>query len=278
MIGLHVWQEIRVFFGLAAVFAVLPWVLARKEGTGSSWLLWTLRTVLFAEVAGLVLGRERLCLPGAMCSALLLFVGGALLVEGFDRPVAWRTGLISIFRSAPWLLTLSAPLLLSQLSDLVRRTIKRLPCRGLWVAAAAFVCLYPLQHVRFINGHSYERVLSLDVLTWGEAWKPDGSVAFLAPAMFLSGEDGAAMIRFANPLLIAMLVATAGFAVWELTGSRWGAFTSAATLFGAALFSRGGGELGSGAIAAIPWLLAIVLLNRYSWDAGFAAALALMIE
>ena len=277
MILVHLLQELRVFAAIAAVFGGLPWFLAKADPRRASWLVWSVRTVLFAETIGLALGRWRLCLPGAVISGLFLFAAGNPLLIGSGRISDWRTRLGSVLRMANPAKTLYKFEVGSKAGNFVA-FLGRRRYRKVWIAALAFVVISPLRHVRFIDGRTYSRAVSLHVLSLGQEWTPDGSVAFLSPIPVISGEDAAAVIRCSNPVLIIALTAASWFTVWEWTFSAWGALAVGASAFVIAAFLRGGAELGSGGTAAIAWLVAIALLRRRSWDAAGAAALALMIE
>ena len=279
-------DELRFVFAVTILFAGFPWLLAQTERTPLSRCIWTMRTVLFAEVASIALGTRRLLLPGAFFAALALFLLISLWLtgrlRGFSLQRRFQGAMRLLFNAAE---NSGACIRRRILKYVVLRTRIFLTWRPsrrelpfLWMAIIGFSVLYPLHQTRFLSSVSYSRVLSLQVLTHAQAWTPDGSVSFLAPIVFLSGDDAATVIRIANPMFIAALAAAAWFAIWELTASATGASLLAIAIFGIAVFPRIGGELEAGGIASIAWLVAIGLLNRSLKDAANAAALALLIQ
>ena len=255
---------LRVTLAFLVVFAAVP-RMAGKNGQEA-----LVRACLLAAMASLLLGSAGLCLPGITAAAygvFLLTVSGLVrrlgdlrrllqrLLEFVEQPKStwlrlrsgmnWRPAIPAEFRAVGLVVVLVA------------------------LAASA----YPLQHMRFLDNEAYARALSLQKLTLGQPWRPDGSVAFLAPVVFLSGCDGATVVRFAGPLMAAGLALAAFAAVFRLARSVPAGLSGAALAAGCAAFADAGHWQ-----AAIFWLLAVLLWKVSRLDALGAAALALLVD
>jgi hypothetical protein len=215
---------VRVSVAFLIVFGAVPYLFVRiapGDRNMLSFCATIVRTSLFGSIAAVVLGSMQICLPGSMLMAyfvlfaLLLWMGGRF--EPWRRPQAGAALLHRLLicienrRSTP---THFRPAVHSRGGHVVRE-----PAFVFFMAIAVAALSHSLHHVRFLNDESYARALSLQKLALGQDWLLDGSVAFLAPLVFLSSLDGATVVRFSGPLFIAVL-ALAGFAaIARVTGS-----------------------------------------------------------
>jgi len=275
---------VRVTFAFLVVFGAVPCLVARispGDRNLMSFCALAVRTSLFAAIAALGLGSMRICLPGSMLAGYLFLFLMLLWMAGSLEPLRqpqWRAALlhkILVFNENGY----GTPRRLSAASgDRLRHwRIVREPAFLLSMFIAVAALSHSLQYVRFLNDQSYSRALSLQKLALGQPWTPDGSVAFLAPVVFLSSLDGATVVRFSGPLFMAVL-ALAGFAaVRGATGSSPVGLAAAAGLIILTAFSHSA-ELQAGGIALIFWLTGFSLWARYRWDALWSVALAMLIE
>jgi len=209
------------------------------------------RAGLFTEVTTLVLGSVRLCLPGSLAAAYVLFL----------FTLTYRSGTLQRFRNRHWLLARLHNLIVFadrlpsaawHFEPIRMRYVSwrrrfdpealapfRSICRFSAVVALA-ACFYPLYDARFLHAGSYSRALTLQKLALGQASAPDGSAALLAPVMFLSGCDGATVVRFAAPLFAPVFALTAFIALYRFTGSSPAGLAGAGLVAGFAAFADAG--------------------------------------
>jgi hypothetical protein len=245
------------------------------------------RASLFADVTALLLGSVRLCLPGSVAAAYMLFLFTLLFRSGIFRPV----------RNPQWLRArLHSLVVLADRLPAARWRFESLRLRaanGVRIGAAiparlryislfsAFValaaCFYPLDDMRLLNADTYSRALALQQVTLGQPAPLDGSVSLLAPVVFLSACDGATVVRFAGPFFAAILAATAFLAVFRITASSPAGLTAAGLVTGLAAFLNAG-QLQAGGMSAIFWLLGVLLWRASRMDAIWSVALALLID
>ena len=275
---------LRVSFAFLVVFGAVPCLVARiwpGDQNLLSFCAIAVRTSLFAAVAALLLGSMRICLPGSMLAAYLVLFLMLLWLAGSLEPLRqpqWRAALLHklvVFienrHGAPRRFNIAS-------SDRFRHwRVVREPAFlfSMFVAVAALS--HSLQYVRFLNDQSYSRALSLQKLALGQPWTSDGSVAFLAPVVFLSSLDGATVVRFSGPLFMAVLALTGFAAIRGATGSSPVGLAAAAVLVTLTVFSHSA-ELQAGGMALIFWLIGFSLWARYRWDALWSVALAMLIE
>jgi hypothetical protein len=275
-------DAIRVTGALVLVFGAVPWWVIRPKHSPLGYCVVMVRMALFVEMSALVLGAMHLCLPGAMAGTFLLFcllygrVAGRPMVYArraywtvqiprivsfFDAPHAW-------FREwkANW-----APRLGTSWSMTSKGILL------IFAAAALAAFWHPLQYSSFLSAGTYSRVLSLQMLTLGQPVTLDGSVAWLAPVVFLSGLDAASVVRFSAPLLVLMLAAASSAATYHFGKSPMASIVAGGLTFAVAVSPLMNGELGAGAIGAIFWLLALALTKSSAWDVAWAIGVALLI-
>jgi hypothetical protein len=319
---------LRVSLGFLVIFGVAPWLVAlnsppeargrnqegrllarapqgiqfvsegRPQGSGyyhglpddelMAYCAAFVRASLFTGVATLVLGSVRLCLPGSLAAAYVVFL----------FTLMYRSGALRRFRDRHWLLgrlhTLIVfadrlpseswhlrPIRIRYVSwrrrfDLTALAPFRSICLFSWLVALA-ACFYPLHDARFLHGGSYSRALALQKLALGQPSVPDGSAALLAPVMFLSGCDGATVVRFAGPLFAAVFVLTAFIVVYRLTGSSRAGLAGAGLAAGFAAFADAG-QLQADGLASIFLLLGVLLWKASRLDAMGSFAVALLID
>jgi hypothetical protein len=271
-------EFVRVALAFGGLYLALPYLLRRVAGTVrlSDLAAASVTTLVFAEAAVLVLAQFRLCLPGSLAAVwlvylsamLLLSPGGTRLWECFSWHRLVESALIRLENPAGkpagieakrWRLGMS-----SSLDSALLVLVIGVLLGALW---------FPLANLRFLSVSNYSRALSLELLTRGQAWPPDSSVAFLAPVVFLSGLDATSVIRYAGPLVAALLVLSCGFCAWRLSGSRTGALGACGVAaFTLDLVTHPAAREFSGAEAsAVLWLLAFAFaadsLNRSFWSA-----------
>jgi hypothetical protein len=94
----------------------------------------------------------------------------------------------------------------------------------------------PFQQMHFDHPDTYTRTVSLASLTQGQSWTANGSVAFLAPLVSISGLNAISVIRFTGPILATVFALLMALCVWRVWHSRVAAIT-ALLLFAWFLFS-----------------------------------------
>ena len=291
MISADVVNLFRVSVGFLVVFGALPCLVAlnsRREHVLVGHCAAFMRTTLFTEIVTLVLGSMRLCLPGSVGAAYVLFL----------LALMFRSGTLRNLGNSHWLRAqLHKLILLADGRASVGQHLQSLRIRcvswrrrfdrtavapfgsicwfAVFVALAA--CFYPLHNVRFLHGESYSRTLALQKLSLGESSPQDSSVALLAPVVFLSGCEGATVVRFAGPLFAALLALTASVVLFQLTGSSAIGMAGAGLIAGFGAFADGG-QLQADGIASIFVLLSILLWRASRLDAVWSMAAGLLID
>jgi len=280
---------VRVCLGFLVVFGVVPLIVSRLWRSKRNVVTLCaigVRTTLFAQIAGLVLGSIGICLPGSMlaCYGLLFLtlLWSLEFLQPLREPEWWSARLhkvILLIERTPS----PRPLQIAGRNhprhstfDVVLRLIRQ-PAFLFSVLVTIAALSHSLRYARFLNDENYLRALSLQKLTLGQPWTPDGSVAFLAPVVFLSSLDGAAVIRFSGPLFMGLLAFAAFTVIRRLTGHSQAGLAAAAIVVALTALSQNG-EMRAGAVALIFWLLGIALWQSHRWDAIWSGALALLIE
>jgi hypothetical protein len=271
----------RVLVIFSLVFGVLPYFAARKgaeerlQGIVSSLV----RAVLFAQVAGIVLGSAQICLTGSMAAAYLLFLASTLLLSGhagtamrYSFWAGWFHGLLTFLEQKRWQPDLG------NLAELEWRRLRHVGLVLLLICVAIGAIWYPISNDRFQEIGSYSRALSLSILTSGQSWQVDGSTAFLAPVVFFSGLPAVTVIRHSNVLLALLLAIAAGYFVFRRTGRAGSAALAIAAAALAVQAGRGAPELAAAEIALIFWFFGLGNTKRPLWNLYFAIALALLIS
>jgi hypothetical protein len=263
---------VRVLAGWLILFGLAPLAI-RRAGLGwpERLAVGFLESAFVVQVAVMILGDWRLCNPGTVFAVYL----GWLVMRAADREAlrrmwgggAWRYRL-------SWLWTA-----LDRRSGLTWRW--RFPPemareQAIWLAAGAALALglrFPLFNVRFLTEGSYERALSLQTLVYNTGWERDGSVALLAPLVFLTGVDAASVVRWSGPILSTLLALAAAYCAWICSHSRTVAVGAIALATAWVWWSSRGtwNEPGEVEIASLFWLLALAFLRggmRWSLAAG----------
>jgi hypothetical protein len=274
---------LRVMGAFALVFIVAPYFARRRRGD-DPWLCLAeclAGTVLFAEITGLVLGRFGFCLFGSVTVAYVGFIAFLFLASGKGRLRAaqqwWRRRWYRLLnRLERGQRSTHRP---AAVQD---RRLFSMPLRRAMLVVVLGTCVtaawYPLANVRFQDIESYSRALSLEILVRGQAWEPDGTVAFLTPVLFVSGLHGDTVVRYSNVALVLVLVLAAGYAVSRHTRSETAAVVAMCMVALIVLGERGTPEMSSAEMAAIFWLLALAFLGRSRWYCSMSAALGLLIS
>jgi hypothetical protein len=283
-------EMFRVTMGFLVVFGVVPWLVIlnspRKDGLIAHCAAF-MQASLFAEITSLALGSMHLCLPGSLAAAYTLFLFSLMFRSGRLPPFwdpNWLSGqlhhlvvFVDRLPSALWCFEFKGA---SHGNWRKRIDSAALGCfKNTWLFPASVALLasfYPLHNVRLLTADTYSRALSLERLTFGQPSALDGSVTLLAPVVFLSGCDGATVVRFTAPLFAALLALTAFAVVFRLTESRLAGSTSAALVAALAAFLDAG-QLSASGLASIFWLLGVVLWRASRLDAMWSVALALLI-
>ena len=282
---LQVWIDlIRVVLAMGLLYVLLP-LLAVKAGDkwrgpwGALIVPSTLRTVLVFEFACILLGTWRLCFPGIVLSIYTLWLGTTVMLASRRRWVydgsAWKSGYGKFWQ---WVdrrgdagNMLDRVIFVPQTAVLLGLILTGASAQFLW---------YPLTNYRFLGIQTYARVISLQTLVAGNAWNADGSVAFLAPVVFLSGLDAATVIRLSAPVFFALLMGAVAWCAFQYSHALW-CSTFAAGIFW--LYTRNFGidsvgEPAGAEISAFFLVLAAASIRRSPGYAACAAVLAWLIE
>lgn len=280
---------VRVLAVFLALFVAVPFGLAMTVPRANRLVALCRGLVgacLFAEAVSLLLGGIQLCLPGSTLAAYVAC--GVLLPLATGRgcqlyqPQWW---LAQVHRGLEFAGDFSLPRFLPSLRERVqqfRQSMRR--DASTWirpilfgVAMAIAASGSSMTKLAFLHAENYSRALNLQQLTLGQKWGADGSVALLAPVVFLSGVDGAAVIRYTNFLFVAAL-ALAVFAVVSHVSRSSAVATTATGLASLSVCLFSAGEPAAGCIAAIFWLLPVILWGPALRAALFSVALALLIQ
>lgn len=282
---MQVWTDlIRIVLAMSLLYGLLP-VLAVKAGDkwGGHWSTLlvpaTLRTALLIEVAVIVLGNSRICFPGITFSIYAVWLGVTVMFASrrrwvYDRK-AWEWGYGAVWRwierhGNPWKM-FAGVISVSQTALLLGLVLIGGAVQFLW---------YPMNNYRLLGIQTYARVFSLQTLVAGNDWYADGSIALLAPVVFLSGLDAATVIRLSAPIFYVLLMGAVAWCAFEYSRALW------CSIFAAGIFwmytrvigLESVGELGSAEIGAVFLVLAAALMCRSPGYAACAAVLAWMVE
>ena len=290
MIPADLFDAFRVSMGFLVVFGVVPWLMIlnslRKDGLMAHCAAFV-QASLFAEVTSLVLGSMHLCLPGSFAAAYALFLFTLMFRSGTLPPFwnpQWLSGqlhhLVVFVDRLPSTLWCLQSIGSNHVNWRKRIDSAAITCSQNIFLFPAFVALvaslYPLHNVRLLTADTYSRALALEKLTFGQPSALDGSVTLLAPVVFLSGCDGATVVRFTAPLFAALLTLTAFAVVFRLTESSPAGLTSAALVAALEAFVNAG-QLQAG-LASMFWLLSVVLWRASRLDAIWSVGLGLLID
>jgi hypothetical protein len=277
-------ELLRISFAFCCVFLLVPAFAEAKNSRRYAWdsaagaLQLFVHASLAVEVVCLLLGRLGLCLPGVVVSLC-----GVLVLQGMSRRSAYSG------RNSLW------PLVLLFFEDVeaakcqVKRTFRKKIGQvcggklGILVAlysSLVFLCArYALTHVHFAYAQTYNRAISLGVLSQGQSWQVDSSVALLAPLAFFSGMDVASVLRFSGPIFTAAFILILSVFVFRV----WGSITSAvgaAVLFAAVLSLAPATivEFTPALASNVYWIAAAALWPISRRDSVFAILLAAMLS
>ncbi len=287
MNNLNLLECVRLLAVFAIVYLFVPWLVARR-GSGPGWPIELAsaftRVCFFFQALVMLLGVWKLSLPGTVVTSYILWIAGSFAffhrgrLRAADRPFerAFLVALESAEKARP------GPIRLR-----LRQSVGSLsfsPFQALFLMLILSLLLqrswYPLHNFRMPEMDGYSRALSLQVLTHGHEWKPDGSVALLVPLVFFSGLTGSSVIRFAEPLFSTALVLAIGLCAFRLSRSAWGACLACglASLLPTLLGARYPHEIARAEMASLFVLLALVLCRESRRLAASAAVTALTIQ
>lgn len=285
-----IFEFVRVLFAFSIVFFAVP-LLAEGNGiwrrdsarkTPEEWMMTALgafvRASFAAEIACLVLGQLRLCLPGVIISACLVLAVRGVFARQPTHAGASDDGWRDLWRRLLMFLEKERS---ARTRFHFRNLYLCLPalswkCKLILCSIALLLIVeirIPLQQARFDQSESYLRTISLAALTGGQPWKPDGSVAFLAPLISFSGLHAASVIRFTGPILATVFFLLIVLCLWRVWRS-WMAAIVALAFFVWLSFSsiNTNWELLPGSIASI-YGVAAGAIWQHSWKHGVLAAL-----
>ena len=233
---------------------------------------------LAIEVVCLLLGRLGLCLPGVIVSLCVVAALQGVLRRNADggRNSLWPLVLLFLEdREAAKRQVMSA--LKGRLALL--RTPKLYVMTALGSGLVLLCARFALTHFHFAYPETYNRAISLGVLSQGRPWQVDGSVALLAPISFISGMDAATILRFSGPIFTAIFILILSFClfrVWGIVASAVGA----AALFSTVLLLAPATivEFTPALASSIYWIAAAALWPVSRRDSAFAILLAIMIS
>ncbi len=275
-------MEILNLFRVAVLFGLVFWVLPLfASRLGDKWKSdWQqlsgivfIRTALFFQIAVVVLGHWRLCLPGIMAA---LYIGWLFINAGLSYRFRW------MYHASEWKARWAGVLgrLEVQPKERQARSCYLSPQTAMAVILIAFICLktasFPIANLRFLTQDSYNRALSIETLLQGHSWSYEGSVPLLMPVAFWSGLDAATVIRLTGPvLLLALLLAS--WRCLQVFGGSWRSAFFSISLFW--LTSRWfqlmpGEENAKQDLAALFLLMAIAQVRS---SVGYAACSLLLV-
>lgn len=276
---MNAWIEfLRVAGAAALLFAIGPYLAAR----GNVVHLF-IRSVFFFELIGLILGSWRMAHPGIFAFITIVWLAAQTI---FSRPHDWLyEGGVSpqgMLRLMTWIEERQWRRHWHRWSTWLQaiRIGPGVLLLGLMMVTALLGWLrFPLNNLRFFEGESYWRAISLQSMLLGQSWTPDGSVAFLAAVAHLAGVDGSAVIRWIGPLVTSGMVAAVAYGAWIWTG-RMAPSWFAAALY---LFYRGwiapetSANSGKEELAALFWVIAAGVFRRSAIHAFASAGIAFMV-
>ena len=268
---------VRCEAALLTAFIVAPMLAfygRPRYWTFDGWAVIFVRTVLFSAVSSLLAGSVRLALPGVIAPVYMAYL----------LTLAWRAGFVTPIANARWRRSVLARVLTridSPRCGSFTRSTSIAPesqwdnsLRALLLLASilsVLASIHALGNWRFFISADYSRALSLQGLSLGQPWQPDGTVSYLAPVAVFSGLDGVTVVRFSACAWPGIAALAAGYLAWRLTHSL--SPTLAAAAAASAAFQIAGIEP---SLAAAMWLLAIGLWQHSRTDAVWAATTAVL--
>ncbi|MGI8960329.1 MAG: hypothetical protein ACR2IV_11330 [Bryobacteraceae bacterium] len=290
-----VFEFTRVLAAFLLVFLAVPLIGNgqmgwRRQSPGRKPALWIavvlrafVRASFAAEVACLLLGRATLCLPGLMLSGCLVCLMRGLWIANKRRSDLIGDGSRTFWQA--WVAFRKgkrSPEARLRIGTVLSKFKSLSPASKLFLACIALVLLIearvPLQQLHFDHADTYTRTVSLAALTQGQAWKVNGSVAFLAPLVSISGLNAISVIRFTGPILASVFALLIALCMWRVWHS-WVAALTALLLF--VWFSlspaKTNWELLPGSIAIIYAVAAGAIWPHSRKDGLMAAATGFMI-
>jgi hypothetical protein len=259
---------------------------AREQSVKSEWPHHLagafVRVSLFFEITVIMLGMMQLCLPG------MLAIGYAAWLV---LCLVWSyKGSLQNIRLLPGIVFLKLLCHLETGKTVWLDPAKQLRSRRVSMGVLFFGLLmltillhrasYPLQNLRFTRMDTYSRVLSLQTLTHGHQWEPDGSVALFAPLVFFSGVDAPSAVRAGGAIFGMLLALSCAYAAFRFTGNGWAAYLALglAGILPVYVADLHRVESGPSELAAVFWLLAVALLGVSLRSAACAAVTAVLIR
>lgn len=280
----------RVFLAFGIIFFLLPWLSClwcrRQEhaaGVDVDRLVGAFVSAsLFLQLSGLALGWLRLCLPGATVAAYLVWAAAAVLWRCRARLTSPSLGLqAGVLRLIRWLGTGER---WRHFASFWKVRLARPP--GSWMALLVLATLlqrlsYPLNNMHFRSAEAYQRAISLQMLTHGDSWELDGSVALLPLVVFLSGAGAVEVLRFSGPLFGTLLVAAVGWSVLRWTRQEATALLAAGSVALYPLLRQGGPPAGETSAASTALLYAVLAVGMLRVSRRLALAslvVALLVD
>gem|GEM_PF-2733946 len=273
----------RISLVFCCVFVFLPAcaeanaLRPHSSNSGARALRLFVHASLAIEVACLLLGRLGLCLPGVVVSLCVAVALQGVLRRNADggRSSLWPLVLLFLEdRQAAKGQVMSALKGRLALLRLPKVYVMIALCSGLVLLCAR----YALTHFHFAYAETYNRAISLGVLSQGQPWQVDSSVALLAPISFISGMDAASILRFSGPIFTAIFILILSFCllrVWGIVASAVGAAVFSAVLLLAPATIV---EFTPALASSIYWIAAAALWPVSRRDSALAILLALMIS
>ena len=233
--------------------------------------------------ACLILGQVTLCLPGLIFSGCLIcLLRGAWIankrrsgLSGEGSRTLWQAWLPVRKAKRPAEARSRSANLLSAFMNLSLTSKLFLGCIALVLLLETRV---PMQQMHFDHADTYTRTVSLAALTQGQAWQANGSVAFLAPLVSISGLNAVSVIRFTGPILATVFAVLMALCVWRVWHSRVAAVAALVLFVWFSLSpAKTNWELLPISIAMVYAIAAGVIWPNSRKDGLMAAATAFMI-
>lgn len=281
---------LRVCIAVLVVYGAVPAACAAAKSSEEALTQGCVKFVrasLYAAVIAHLLSAFGLLLPGGMLAgylllSLLFILRSPVLpaVVSFSRLGALAHHVLRIAEDPRRLLRF--PQLRSSWVLSCRRAARQERWQSLGLAflfavvTVAAATNMAVLDSRFLCADSYHRSLELQMMRADRAHYPVSTTALLAPVAFLSGLDGAAVIRYSNPIFAVILGIVAYATAYRTTKMYWIGWLAAGVTPLAALIPHG--EIQFGGIAAIYWISAAAIRTVSRFDTLAAIAIAISIQ
>lgn len=279
----------RVLAGWLLLYGVLPLLIRRP---GFSWVeriaAGFIESTILMQATVMILGDWRLCYPGTLAVAYAAWLAIRVIDQRVFHDLFRGEQLRGGFGAEGWprqLVEMWTVLDHDRRGFISRFRFPSLAMIDQWIAVGAAGMLilaarFPINNVRFLTDESYSRALSLQLLTHNSGWDGNGSVALLAPIVFLTGVGAVAAARWSGPILSTLLVLAAGYCGWTITRKRSVAIAAMLLAEVWLWWSTGGlmSEPGALDFSSLFWLLALASLRGRPIWVACAAVTALSIN